>query len=325
MADEEQLPDSNASSDERSWPLTYGDVRIDQGRALEAFKVLAGMFYERNFSTASKSEIELVMFKAFNEAAGDMTDFALAKQLGTTPQIVRNRRTKLALRGDLTTENWNQVFLNVLDSKTYVIRASKSGPEMKIMFPRKMDVYEFEDVLLRYGHYFDNSFNNLVVVTPMSAVLHVLYEEVGGVEMRKGAGKQSVVGFIQSKLGKSELDESTRKVIDRIWGDEVKGEVKGYVSTAIEEALKVGIRAGVKSAAIPALTSLASALSSVCKCVFRLTEDNKGEYEIGESDKSRIDLVEKIAGILSNEELLNIDRDSLSEKESKSFEAKGEE
>ncbi len=325
MADEEQLPHSNASSDEKSWPLTYGDVRIDQGRALEAFKVLAGMFYERNFSTAAKSEIELVMFKVFNEAAGEMTDFALAKQLGTTPQIVRNRRTKLALRGDLATEGWSNVFLNVLNKKTYVIRASKSGPEMKIMFPRKMDVYEFEDVLLRHGHYFDNSFNNLVVVTPMSAVFHVLYEEVGGVEMRKGADRQNVLGYLQSKLGKSELDESTQKVINQIWGDEAKGKVKGYVSAAIEEALKVGVGSGVKSAALPALTSLASALSSVCKCVFRLTEDDKGEYEIGDFDKSRIGFVGAIAEILSNEELLNIDRDSLNEKESKSLEAKGEE
>ena len=72
-----------------------------------AFDQLAALFYDRNFSTVSKSEIELLMFSFYLEAtiaahknAKGVLDYVLAsdyeisKQLGITQEKVRNLKIK---------------------------------------------------------------------------------------------------------------------------------------------------------------------------------------------------------------------------------------
>lgn len=51
---------------------TEYDLLFDQERKAKAFDEIAKMFYEKNFSAASKSEIELLMFHIYLEALLDM-------------------------------------------------------------------------------------------------------------------------------------------------------------------------------------------------------------------------------------------------------------
>ena len=73
----------------------------------KAFDEIAQLFYNRNFSTTTKSEIELLMFSYYMEMTiqknvdsenrldySKCSDFAMAKQLGITPERIRTLKVK---------------------------------------------------------------------------------------------------------------------------------------------------------------------------------------------------------------------------------------
>lgn len=234
---------TDSTSSESSKPVVFGEVGFSEHEAAEAFHKIASRFYERNFGAASKTEIELVMFGILVEKAPGLSDLALAKRLGITPQMVSNRRMKLALRNDLESCDWAASLLAALNSGTYVLREAKSGCEMKIMFPSKMAVYEFEDALRECGHYFDNSFNSLVVVVPMSAIFHLLFEEIAGLPMPKGCENPGLGGYVKYCLGKKKIEEpQVREAVEKLWGQEAleKTEAfgKGVARTAFSAVFK---------------------------------------------------------------------------------------
>ena len=72
-----------------------------------AFDELAAMFYDRNFSAASKAEIELLMFSFYMDAMVKMysdengivdynmiSDYDMARQLGVPQTRIRNLKVK---------------------------------------------------------------------------------------------------------------------------------------------------------------------------------------------------------------------------------------
>lgn len=96
-----------------------------------AFDQLAALFYDRNFSTVSKSEIELLMFSFYLEAtiaahknAKGVLDYVLAsdyeisKQLGITQEKVRNLKIKKQVRYPVSFD-WVQSLQSIKDSIRY--------------------------------------------------------------------------------------------------------------------------------------------------------------------------------------------------------------
>lgn len=78
---------------------------------IKAFDQIAELFYDRNFSVASKSEIELLMFSIYLDAAikahtneqnilnyEEVSDYKLAKQLGITQEKVRSLKIRKQAR-----------------------------------------------------------------------------------------------------------------------------------------------------------------------------------------------------------------------------------
>ena len=73
----------------------------------KAFDTLAELFYDRNFATASKSEIDLLMFSFYLDATitaytneqnvldyTQASDYHIGQQLGITQEKVRNLKVK---------------------------------------------------------------------------------------------------------------------------------------------------------------------------------------------------------------------------------------
>ena len=89
------------------------DVLFDAERKAEAFDKIAELFYNKNFSTLPKSEIDLLMFHFYMDALLDnysvdkgsgkidfnaCSDHRIAQQLGITPQKARNLKVKSQAR-----------------------------------------------------------------------------------------------------------------------------------------------------------------------------------------------------------------------------------
>lgn len=306
---------TDSTSSGSSEPIVFGEVEFSEHEAAEAFHKIASRFYERNFGAASKTEIELIMFGILVEKAPELSDLALAKRLGITPQMVSNRRTKLALRNDLESCDWAESLLKVLDSGTYVLRETKSGCEMKIMFPSKMAVYEFEDALRGCGHYFDNSFNSLVVVAPMSAIFHLLFEEIAGLPMPMGCESPGPGGYVKYCLGKKKIEEpQVREAVEKLWGQEALEKTtalgKGVARTAFSAVLK-GL---MVDQVVDCARALCSMVSNYMKDGGPSDEkrDDAGSVEKADASPSlgRLKFIEGIAKHLSSREKLVIENDT---------------
>ncbi|MEC4295639.1 hypothetical protein [Adlercreutzia shanghongiae] len=289
--------------EEQSYPVAFGEVQFSEREAADAFCRIAGKFYERNFGVASKTEIELVMFEILAEKTRGLSDLALAKRLGITPQMVSNRRTKLALRNDLGSCDWAASLLEVLDSRTYVLRETKSGCEMKILFSSKMAVYEFEDALKGCGHYFDNSFNSLVVVTPMSAVFDLLFQEMAGLPMPKGCENPGPGGYIKYCFEKRKIkDPQVREAIAKLWKSEACAKTSAVVKGIGKSTVRIAFSTAFKNLTIDQVANCATALYSI---VDSYIEDSKpagekgdgGEGEGKRSDSFPIQFLNNIKGI----------------------------
>lgn len=319
---------TDSTSSGSSEPIVFGEVEFSEHEAAEAFRKIASRFYERNFGAASKTEIELVMFGILVETAPDLSDLALAKRLGITPQMVSNRRTKLALRNDLESCDWAASLLKALDSGAYVLREAKSGCEMKIMFPSKMAVYEFEDALRGCGHYFDNSFNSLVVVAPMSAILHLLFEEIAGLPMPKGCENPGPGGYVKYWLGKKKIEEpQVREAVEKLWGQEALEKTAAFGKGVARTAFNAVLKGFMVDQVVDCAQVLCSMASNYMEDGGPPDEkrDDAGSVEKvdGSPSLGRLELIEGIAGHLSSREKLVIEGDIPVEATSKENEKKG--
>lgn len=207
--------------------LRYGGIEINNDDALAAFKELADKYFNQNFGTMMKSEINLVMFKCFDRAAigrdanAAPTDYTLSRQLALTPQRVQNLRTKLALRGN-EIDRWQESFLKVLESDAYRMVSAKGEKscEMRLMFSSKADVFAFQDALISRKLFFDGSFNNMIVTTSLSAVLRILIEEVAKEEASEGMVDGGLVRYILNAGKVRDLPSPVREKVDELKAQE---------------------------------------------------------------------------------------------------------
>lgn len=94
----------------------------------KASDTLAELFYDRNFATASKSEIELLMFSFYLDATiaaytdkqnvldyKKASDYHVAKQLGITQEKVRNLKVKKQARYPVAFE-WQKSLESIRDN-----------------------------------------------------------------------------------------------------------------------------------------------------------------------------------------------------------------
>ena len=112
----------------------------------ESFIKVAENFYNKNFGTMSKSEIDLLMFailfrklKNINKDGNDPSDLELAKILGITSQKVRNMREKMEFKFQAETEQpWEERFAQLFKTPAFYSVNDKE------------EVYVFiKDVMLR--------------------------------------------------------------------------------------------------------------------------------------------------------------------------------
>lgn len=300
---------------------SFNGVCICKDDAAEAFFEIAELFYDGGFGSANKQDVELKMFKVFEAAVLKSTghepsDLYLAKKLGITPQMVRNRRIKLVLRGEKPQNEWTEVLLDALKSKTYVIKKAKGSCEIKIMLPSKMAVYEFEDVLVRRGHYFDKSFNDLVVRIPVSSLFEILFRELADIEPPPGASTQNVLGFLLNKARESQVkDERLEKIINEIWGDEAAEKVTDVAKKGAAKMVGAALNVFASGIGLNLISGFAGSLSTLAG-FWNIEQDGGPDEAFPATGESRLPkTIGRIATLLSKNGELRIDEDSFSEDE----------
>lgn len=106
--------------------MTKADI-LAQLKKSEAFGEIAKLYYEYNFGTTSKGEIDLLMFKLFWDAAkqaartaegsvneAEISPYKIGCMLGLTPARVRNLQLKLELRYPDNATDWRAEMADIL-------------------------------------------------------------------------------------------------------------------------------------------------------------------------------------------------------------------
>lgn len=171
----------------------------------EAFCELAELFYKKNFSTASKSEVELLMFHFFmdamislhKEAATNVldytacSDYKISKQLGITQERVRNLKIRAQARYPEEFD-WKLSLQSLSDS----IRYDEVKKRIIIPIPDPNLYIEIKNFIEENGGYVEvQRSGNYIQIRPEYYVL-LMYDSVPDEEKKK------IASVVQKELSK---------------------------------------------------------------------------------------------------------------------------
>lgn len=159
-----------------------------------AFDKIAALFYNRNFSTASKSEIELLMFHFYMEAMiaknkdpvtnvldySACSDYNIAKQLGITQERVRSLKIKNQARYPVEYD-WQKSMESLRDN----IRYDNVKKKIVIPIPDPNLYLEIKNYIEQNGGYIEvQRTGNYIQILPEYYIL-LLYETVDDKKKKK--------------------------------------------------------------------------------------------------------------------------------------------
>lgn len=166
----------------------------------KAFRELAELFYKKNFSTASKSEVELLMFHFFMDAMISLnkkaatnvldytacSDYKISKQLGITQERVRNLKIRAQARYPEEFD-WKLSLQSLSDS----IRYDEVKKRIIIPIPDPNLYIEIKNFIEENGGYVEvQRSGNYIQIRPEYYVL-LMYDSVPDEEKKKIASKVS--------------------------------------------------------------------------------------------------------------------------------------
>lgn len=117
---------------------------MDDIEKAKAFDKIADMFYRKNFGSASKTDIETLMFSIYMNAMIDenctngvldypvCSDYKLGKELGITPQKISGLKVRAELKYPREDFNWKSSLRNIITTPGNV---HSSGGMIQITIP----------------------------------------------------------------------------------------------------------------------------------------------------------------------------------------------
>lgn len=148
--------------------IKYNEFFSDEAK-IAAFDKIAECYYECNFGTMQKSDMDLLMFSVYldqilkrseNESK-TYSDYTLSKYLGITQRRISSFKEKKELVYPYEGFDWHKSFLRVSDNARY-----ESG-KIKINISDKNLYLEIKNAIEEMGGYVDVQINpNLLQVSP---------------------------------------------------------------------------------------------------------------------------------------------------------------
>lgn len=180
----------------------------------KAFDRIAEMFYDKNFSSATKAEIELMMFSIYMDATvesckktdntidyNECSDFEMGKELGIPQEKVRSLKIKKQARYPIEFD-WRKSLLTIENS----IRYDKG--KNKIIIPtRDPNLYnEIRNYVEEHGGYIEiQRSGNIIQIRPEHFFM-LMYEEMD--ENEKKNCQKNLKKELQKRNKKNNIPEA---------------------------------------------------------------------------------------------------------------------
>ena len=197
----------------------YDAIFTTEAKA-QAFDEIAKRYFNKNFGTFSKTDMDTLMFSLYTEriienkgrSSAEYRDYSIARQLGITENRVRNLKTKKQLQYPAPFD-WKSEFLHILDS------ARLDGGSIKINIPDPVLYDEIRNAIELSGGYIEVQLNQKLLVVRPEWFLELLIlakpqEERAGIEknLRKKLNEQAQKKGFES-VGKAErIGEAVKRI-----------------------------------------------------------------------------------------------------------------
>lgn len=154
------------------------------------FLEVAGHYYNKNFGTMSKSELDLLMFKIFYDGLknknddSSLTDVALAIELGITKQKVKSLKERMFLKYSSDNDfDWKKEMRDCI-SKSSIEYDEKTG-KFTILVSNPRFGYAVEDFLESNRLISDYAHNSKLLILSRRAFVFLAYESCDDAEKRQ--------------------------------------------------------------------------------------------------------------------------------------------
>jgi len=159
---------------EMSWKKLF-----DKESKVAAFDELAKNFYERNFGSMQKSDIEVLMFSLFIERIlkkegleyNDFSDYKMSKALGITQQRINNLKVKKELKYPNEDFDWKKSFARISKNARF-----GKDDKIKIYIPDPNVYIELKNVIESQGGYVEITLNPKLLQLPPEYYLWLIRE-----------------------------------------------------------------------------------------------------------------------------------------------------
>jgi hypothetical protein len=140
---------------------------------MKAFNLIAERYYDLNFGTMTKSEIDILMFSILIDHLQsnkiEFSDYSLSKDLGISQSKVRGLRISQQLKYPKKL-NWQEEFARsidnaVFDEKTSTMKVSVSDPNVLL---------EIKNVIENSGGYVEVQLNSKLLQVRVEHFVHLL-------------------------------------------------------------------------------------------------------------------------------------------------------
>lgn len=227
----------------------YEKLFPNSGDKAIAFDKIAEMFYDKNFSSATKTEIELLMFSIYMDATiesckkgnntidyNECSDYEMGKELGIPQEKVRTLKVKKQARYPVEFD-WRKSLLSVKES----IRFDKE--KNKIIIPtRDPNLYnEIRNYVEEHGGYIEiQRSGNLIQIRPEHFFM-LAYEALDSENQVKC--RKEIEGKLRNHNIKNGIEDAKNPVdilknIAKL-GIKVYATVSGISENPIGEILKI--------------------------------------------------------------------------------------
>lgn len=167
--------------------MKYNSLFSDDKQFLE----IASHYYNKNFGTMSKSELDLLMFKIFydrlkSESKEDssLTDVALAIELGITKQKVKSLKERMFLKYSSDNDfDWKRE-MRACISNSSVEYDERTG-KFTILVSNPRFGYAVEDFLEKNRLITDYTHNSKLLILSRRAFVFLAYESCDDAEKRR--------------------------------------------------------------------------------------------------------------------------------------------
>lgn len=184
---------------------------FDNTAKIKAFDEISDFFYDRNFGSFSKTDMELLMFKFFMEAMikrhkcenSDTIDYAacsdykISKILGITQQRVRNMKVKKEITYPQSDFKWEKSFAQLLKNGS-AIRLEDG--KIRINIPDPNLFYAIQNFIEEQGGFIDITLNpKLMIMRQEHLIALIIWVE--GEDKKK-----EILKSLNEKLKKANKD-----------------------------------------------------------------------------------------------------------------------